>query len=200
VREYVWRLPRGEADFVTVVLPEQFERPALRDVVRARTGFTLKRRLLNEVGIAVADVTAVGTGPRTLPKTLVCRVLVSSPHAAALRAVNYANTLGIDDTSAVHFAYDDEQAATFRSDWRPADFQLPLDIVEAPYRDLGQPLLRYVRQLTEDGETLAVLVMPEVVVAGWRELLHGTRSLYVKRLLLFERNVVLTSVPYQIIA
>jgi hypothetical protein len=42
--------------------------------------------------------------------------------------------------------------------------------------------------------------MPEIVVAGWRELLHNQRALYVKRALLFEPNIVLTSVPYQIIA
>ena len=66
------------------------------------------------------------------------------------------------------------------------------------YRDLGDPLLRYVRQLTEDTETLVAIIMPEVIIPGWRELLHNQRSLYIKRLLLFEPRVVLTSVPYQI--
>jgi amino acid transporter len=200
VREYVWRLPRGEASFVTVVVAEQFERPTLREAFRSRESFTLNRRLLAETGIAVANVTAVGTGQRTLPKRLVSRVLVSGAHAATLRAVNYVDSLGIGDSSAVYFAYDDEHADQLCSEWHANDFVMPLDVEEAAYRDIGQPLLQYVRRLTADGETLAVLVMPEVVVAGWRELLHNQRSLYVKRLLLFEPNVVLTSVPFQIIA
>ncbi|MGZ4389034.1 MAG: APC family permease [Gaiellaceae bacterium] len=198
VREYVWRLPRGERDFVTVVVAEQFEHSRLLDALRARETFRLKGRLLPEVGIAIADVTAVGAGPRTLPKRIACRVLVSGAHAASLRAVNYVHTLGIRDTNAVFFAHDESQARRLRSDWGARGFDLPLEIVEAPYRDIGDPLLRYVRDLTEDDETLALVVMPELVVAGWRRLLHNERALYVKRLLLFEPNVVLTSVPYQL--
>jgi len=200
VRDYVWRLPRGEADFVTVIVAEQFERRSLVSALRKHEAFRLKRRLLGEVGIAVADVTAVGTTTRTLPQRVVCRVLASGAQAATLRAVNYATTLGIDDAKAVFFAHDDEQAQQIRSEWRRNEFDFPLETVEARDRDLGDPLLRYVRQLTDDDETLALLVMPEVIVAGWRELLHNQRALYVKRLLLFQPRVVLTSVPYQIIA
>ena len=70
---------------------------------------------------------------------------------------------------------------------------------EAPHRDLGAPLLAYLRELTEDGETEAIVVMPELVVRGWRRLLHNQRALYLKRLLLFETRVILVSVPYQLL-
>jgi len=40
--------------------------------------------------------------------------------------------------------------------------------------------------------------MPEVVVRGWARVLHNQRALYIKRLLLFERHVILSSVPYQL--
>ncbi len=199
VREYVWGLPRGEADFVTVIVPEQFDRPRLRDALRMRETLRLKARLLSEIGIAVANVTAVGEGPRTLPKQIACRVLVSGAHAASLRAVNYVNTLGLRDASAVFFAFDEEEGRALRTEWRARGFDLPLEVVEAPYRDIGDPLLGYVRDLTADGETLAAVIMPELRVAGWRQLLHNQRALYIKRLLLFEPNVVLTSVPYQLL-
>jgi hypothetical protein len=198
IRDYVWRLPRGERDFVTVLVPEHFRRPRLLEELRSREAFRVKSRLLGEPGIAVANVTLVGPGPAALPKQLACRVLVSGAHAASLRAANYASTLGIADTTAVSFAFDDERARQLRVDWRANGFDVPLELVEAPYRDLGDPLLRYLRALTGDGSTLAVVVMPELVLAGWRRLLHNERALYVKRLLLFEPNVVLTSVPYQL--
>ena len=70
---------------------------------------------------------------------------------------------------------------------------------EAPYRDLRQPLLRHLRALTADGDTTVLVLMPEVVVRGWRRLLHNQRALYLKRLLLFEPNVILASVPYQLL-
>ena len=95
---------------------------------------------------------------------------------------------------------DEEQGRRLRREWASSGFGLPLEIVEAPYRDLGDPLLAHVRRLTEDGETLALVVMPEIVLPGWRRLLHNERALYVKRLLLFEPNVVLTSVPYQLMS
>ena len=40
--------------------------------------------------------------------------------------------------------------------------------------------------------------MPELVVRGWRRTLHNQRALYIKRLLLFEPRVILTSVPFQL--
>jgi len=75
---------------------------------------------------------------------------------------------------------------------------LPLDLNEAPFRDIGRPLLAYLRSLTADGDTVVNVVMPEVVVRGWPRLLHNQRALYIKRLLIFEPRVILTAVPYRL--
>ena len=40
--------------------------------------------------------------------------------------------------------------------------------------------------------------MPELVFSGARKLLHNQRALYIKRLLLFEPRVLLSSVPYHL--
>jgi hypothetical protein len=40
--------------------------------------------------------------------------------------------------------------------------------------------------------------MPEIVVRGWARALHNQRALYIKRTLLFEPHVILSSVPYQV--
>jgi len=85
-----------------------------------------------------------------------------------------------------------------RAEWQRREVDIPLDIVEAPFRDLGEPLLAYLHELTGDGETVVNVIMPELVVRGWRRLLHNQRALYVKRLLLFEPRVILSSVPYQL--
>ena len=50
-------MPRGEGDFVTVLVPEQFERAVSLLSAVARPGsFRLKSRILNEAGIAVTSV------------------------------------------------------------------------------------------------------------------------------------------------
>jgi hypothetical protein len=70
--------------------------------------------------------------------------------------------------------------------------------VDAPYRDIGEPLRARIAQETADPDSVVVVVMPELVVSGADRLLHNHRALYLKRLLLFEPRVILTSVPYQL--
>ena len=199
VLEQVWRLPRGESEFVTVIIPELFGRRSLAAQARRPLEFLLKLRLVTEPGVAIADVTAVAEAREPLPERAVVRVLVSGVNAASMRAVNYARTLGIPDTRAVHFAFNDEDAAEVHDEWLEAGPEVPLEINEAPLRDLGAPLLAYLRELTADGSTEAIVIMPELIVRGWRRLLHNQRALYVKRLLLFETRVILVSVPYQLL-
>ena len=200
VLDYVWALPRGDASFVTLVIPETFERPSLVSAVaERRTTFALKLRLLSEPGIAIANVPVV-TADDPLPAVdrVVGRVLVSGVQAASLRALNYMQTLELADAGAVFFAFDESEARRMEREWSRAELEIPLEIVEASYRDLGDPLLRYLRDLTIDPEVLVSVVMPELVFSGWRKILHNQRALYIKRLLLFEPRVVLSSVPYHL--
>jgi hypothetical protein len=58
-------------------------------------------------------------------------------------------------------------------------------------------MLDEVRRFTSRPGTLALVVVPEFVVSRWRHLLlHNQNALFVKRLFLFEPNVVLSSVPF----
>ena len=132
------------------------------------------------------------------PTRAVCCVLVSGAHAATLRAVNYAGALGLEDTRAVYFAIDHEDAERMGSEWAGRPMRLPLEVEEAHYRDLGDPLLQYVRGITSEPGTVAVVVMPELIFTGPQRLLHNQRALYIKRLLLFEPRVILTSIPYRL--
>ena len=197
--EQVWRLPRGESDFVTVVIPEQFQSRSLLDQARRPLELALKLRLLAEPGVVVADVPVLPGVDRPQPERVVARVLVPHVNAASMRAINYVRALGVEDAKAVHFAFSADDAAEMRRAWALHGPALPLEVTEAPYRDLGLPLLGYLRELTADEETAVLLVMPEIVTRGWRRLLHNQRALYIKRLLLLEPGVILASVPYQLL-
>jgi amino acid transporter len=198
VLQEVWRLPRGEADFVTVVIPELFRRASLIDAFRRPRALLLKLRLLAESGVVVADVPVVAGVGEAPPDRAVVRVLVSQLNAASMRALNYAKTLQVPDTKAVNFAFSAAEAADIRHEWRVHDPGVPLEVDQAPYRDIGTPLLRHLREITADERAEAIVVMPELVVGGARRLLHNQRALYIKRLLLFEERVILASVPYQL--
>jgi amino acid transporter len=199
ILDQVWRLPRSESDFVTVYVSELFRRPSLVEQLRHPRELALKFRLLSEPGIVVGDVPVLASSLPADPQRVLARVLVSGVNAATMRAVNYATTLDVDDVRAVHFAFDRLDAREVRSEWERYGPRIPLEVDEAPYRDLGHPLLEYLRELTAEEGTTVLVLLPELVTRGWRRLLHNQRALYIKRLLLFEPHVVLASVPYQIL-
>ena len=195
--EYLWALPRGESSFVTMVVPELFRHRSLARALR-RPEFSVKLRLLRQPGVVVTDVSLLAPdGAFTLPRRSACRILVSGAHAASMRAANYASTLGIPDTRAVFFAFDREEADRLRTEWAVKNMPVPLEVEEAPFRDIGDPLTTYLRGITADPEAVAVVVMPELVFSGLSRTLHNQRALYIKRLLLFEPRVILASVPYR---
>jgi hypothetical protein len=197
--EQVWSLPRSESSFVTVVVPELFGSRSLVEQARRSRELSLKFRLLSEPGVVVTDVPVVRGGLQSPPRRLIARVLVSGVNAASMRAVNYAGTLALDDVRAVHFAFSRADAREIEDEWREHGPRIPLEVDEAPYRDVGRPLLQYLRELTAEEGTEVLVLMPELYTRGWRRLLHNQRALYVKRLLLFEPNVILASVPYQLL-
>ena len=199
ILEQVWRTPRSESEFVTVFVPELFERRSLVEQFKHPRELALKFRLLREPGVVVADVPVLASQLPARPTRVVARVLVTGVDAASMRAVNYASTLDVDDVRAVHFAYDRDDAAAIRAEWAAQGPRIPLEVDEAPYRDLGQPLVDYLRGLTAEPGTAVLVLMPELVTRGWRRALHSQKALYVKRLLLFEPHVVLAAVPYQVV-
>jgi Amino acid permease len=196
VLEQVWRLPRGESDFVTIVIPEDFRRRSLFEQARHPFEFGLKLRLLTENGVVVVDVPTVDEWPSERP--LAVRIFASGANAVSMRAVNWARSVRLPNTSAVNFAFDDQEAAAIRREWRAEGVSVPLEVNAAPYRDIGDPLLAYVRELTAEGYDVLV-VLPELILRGWARLLHNQRALYVKRLLLVEPHVLLASVPYPLV-
>ena len=85
---------------------------------------------------------------------------------------------------------------TERAEWR---IDVALAVIDAPFRDIKGPLLDEIRMYTGRGDTVVTVVLPEFIVRSWWEhLLHNQVGLYIKRALLFEPNVVVTSVPYHL--
>ena len=204
VLEYVRAIPREPGDFVTVVIPETLSRRSLLAAVRRRLTFQLKVLLLREPQVVVTDVPVVLTEMEEpfrplIPQQTVALVLVAAATDPTIRAINYARTLRASDTRAVFFALDAEEVQDIQRQWEERHIPMALDIVEAPFRDLTGPVLEEVRGFTSRPETIVSVVMPELVLARWwHNLLHNQRPLFIKRLLLFEPNVILSSVPYRL--
>jgi amino acid transporter len=205
VRRTIRRIDRGPEDFVTVVVPETVHTGLVPYLITNRDRFRLKLGLLREPNVVVTDVPVVVHDHRPvavdarplIPQRTVALVFVSAIHDATIRALNYARSLGASETRAVYFDLDPETASRIEDGWAEAAVDIPLDVVEAPFRDLTGPMLDEVRRFTPRGDTVCAVVLPEFVVTKWRHLLlHNQNALFVKRLLLTEPRVILSSVPF----
>jgi len=205
LRTYVTRLNRAPEDFVNVVIPEIVQSSLLRYLLGRTQLVRLKAGLLREPNIVVTDVPVMvpndepstGAARPLIPARTVALVFVASVNDAAKRAVNYAETLEASETRAIYFELDPDSVSEIQERWVDEGMRIPLDIVEAPFRDLTRPMLEEVRRFTSKPGTLVMVVLPELIVSqSWHFLLHNQNALFVKRLFLFEPNVILSSVPY----
>ena len=191
--------------FVTVVVTEELTSRSLLRHLGRRRGFWLKVWLFFEVGIVVTDVPLLPEERSLMnarpvePIRHVVLIPVSSVNAATVRAVTYALSLEATEIMAVFFSTDRGDEQILAGAWIDWQMGVPLAIVDAPFRDLSEPMLEEVRRHTAREGTIVTVVLPELVVAHWWEqLLHGQSALFFKRLLLFEPAVVVTSVPFHV--
>jgi amino acid transporter len=203
VLEYVRSVPREEGDFVNVVIPELLIKRSLFSAIRRGTSFLLKLRLLSEPQVVITDVPVLkeqadAAGP-LIPGWTEALVFVSAAHDPAVRAVNYARSLRASETRAVYFALDPSEVEEIQRQWEERGMPIALDIVEAPFRDLTAPILQEIRRVTQRPDAICAVILPELVVKKWwHRFLHNQRALFIKRLLLFEPRVILSSVPYHL--
>lgn len=127
-------------------------------------------------------------------------VLVSSVALPTKRALAYARATRPDQLEAIHVSIDDAEARELKTRWEESDFPLPLKVIASPYRDITRPVLDYVKRITRDApRTVVTIFIPEYVVGHWWEqVLHNQSALRLKGRLLFEPQVMVTSVPYQL--
>jgi amino acid transporter len=205
VRRYIERLPVEAHDVVNLIVPEIVSEAHLSAyVVRTRELVRLKASALRSKNVVVTDVPVVVTegAPRgaearpLIPHRSVALVFLSSVNDLTIRATNYARSLDASVTRAIYFDLDPEAAHRLEAAWFDAGLDVPLDIVEAPFRDLTGPMLEEVRRFSSDPGTIVNVIVPEVIVSHWWQLpLHNQNALFIKQLFLFEDRVVLSSVP-----
>ncbi len=206
VKEFVRALPRGENDFVTVVLPEEVTSGPLLYLLRRTREFRIRAALLFEPGVVVTSLPLLPVERELAksreevrplePERNVCLVPVSGVHDGTIRALVYAKSLRPAQLEALFFAGEPEEADALLEDWRERDIDVPLSVIQAPFRDYGAPTLQEIRRHTGRGDTVVTVIVPEFVVERWwHNALHNQTAFFFKRTLLFEPWVVSVSVP-----
>ncbi len=127
-------------------------------------------------------------------------VLVSGIHRGVLPALQYGSSLAPDNVTAVYVNLDPDHTAKLQQRWSDWGCNVPLVVLESPYRSLITPLFNYIQELDAryDDDVLTV-ILPEFVPAHWWEhLLHNQTGFLLKAALMLNKNVVVTSVPYHL--
>jgi amino acid transporter len=126
-------------------------------------------------------------------------VLVSGVHRGVIPALEYAQSIAPDNTTALYVDLDPEETAKMRAKWAKWANETPLVILPSPYRSLVRPILNYVDELDQryDDDVLTVILPEFIPSRWWQHLLHNQTALLIKAALLFRKGIIVTSVPYQ---
>lgn len=126
---------------------------------------------------------------------------IGGVHRGTIAALRYAKTLS-DDITAVHVSIDPEEAERIRQKWEIWGDGRRLVILESPYRLLVEPLLKYIEELDDHRKPneIITIIVPEFVSNRLASgLLHTQTANTLRQALLLKKDIVVTSVPYQVI-
>jgi len=184
-----------------VVVPETIEDARMSHVLKHNDALRLKAGLLFEKGIVVVNIPTLDADHTLLtrpPRRHVALVPVATLHEGAREALRVADLLRPDEVRAVHIAEIADEAEAIEEQWSEQQIPVPLDVVAAPYRELGEPLLHEVEAIKAEGADLVTVVIGEFVPKWWQHGLHNHRALQMKARLLFEPGVAVVSVPHHV--
>jgi hypothetical protein len=125
---------------------------------------------------------------------------ISGVHRGTVAGLHYARALS-EDVTAVYVATEPEAAAAIEEKWGRWGAGVRLVILHSPYRLLLEPLVSYVRELAgrrQPNEVMTIVVPQFVPEKRWHNVLHAQTAMMLRLALLFQRGVVITSVPYQV--
>jgi amino acid transporter len=214
IRDYVREMgaESEEHAVINVIIPETVRNATWRHLLRKWHVQRIKAALVAEADVVVTNVTYHAGYEEFEPIVEregahrvggwrhVAVVLVSGVHNASARSLRYALSLRADELRCLHVEVDEKDSAEVRRKWDEFGSDLPLEVLESPYRQISRPVQAFVRSILEErSRTFVTIVLPEFVVRRWwHRLLHNQTALTLKGTFLFEPSVVVSSVPYRL--
>ena len=125
-------------------------------------------------------------------------VLIGKLQKPVLKALDYAIAARHESLEAIHVSVDDDATAHLQQQWKTANVEVPLTVIESPYRDFGIPLIKYIKHRREEhGSEVVTIYMPQYIVGHWWEtLLHNHRARRISRQLMLCHGVTIAVVPW----
>jgi amino acid transporter len=207
------RADSDEDALINVIIPERVRRSGWRHLLHNLHVQRIKAALVAEANVVVTNVAHHAgyealepvTHPEDLRRVMegwrhVAVVLVAGVHNASDRSLRYALSLRADELRCLHVQVDEKESTKLQADWHERYPELPLQVLDSPYRQIGGPTHAWVRDVLEEHpKTFVTLIIPELVVRRWwHRILHNQTALTLKTTFLFEPSVVVSAVPYRL--
>ncbi|HEY0258490.1 MAG TPA: APC family permease [Lacisediminihabitans sp.] len=125
-------------------------------------------------------------------------VLVGTMQKPMLKALDYAIAARHESIEAVHVNIDDKESETLSKQWDEMNIKVPLRIIPSPYRDVGIPLIKYIKaRRAEYGAEVVTVYTPQYIVGHWWEnLLHNHKARRIRQKLMLCHGVTIALVPW----
>ncbi|EGO64095.1 APC family permease [Acetonema longum] len=127
-------------------------------------------------------------------------VPVASPTRVVANTMRYAKMIG-DEIIALHVATDKEEIQRVEEKWKQWNPDVKLVTVYSPYRLVIQPVIQFVEKLIKRKrpEDFITIVIPEFETRKWwHRLLHNQTGLILRTMLIFSKDVAVTTLPFQL--
>ncbi|HXW32249.1 MAG TPA: APC family permease [Acidimicrobiales bacterium] len=184
---------------LVVVLVSKFTSGAWIPTIVIPTLVVVFRRVHRHYA-SVDTAEAAPANATVTPLSSTILVPVRTVNVGTLRALAFADSLRPDRVLAVSVALEDGDADRIRAQWAAHHIDVPLEVVDSPYRELTGPLLDYIdRVVAAHPGTIVTVVLPELVVRRWWEqILHNHSAFALKVRLHFRPDTIVVSVPFQV--
>ena len=116
------------------------------------------------------------------------------------QSLNYAQVIG-DTIIAVYVAFDRESEKQMEEKWKEWKPNVRLVTLFTPYRSLINPISRFIDladdKIEDNNRAMTVLIPQFITKKRWHDFLHNQSSIMLRLYLLYQKNVIVSTVPYR---
>jgi hypothetical protein len=125
---------------------------------------------------------------------------ISGVHQGSLSALRFAQSIS-DDVTAIYVEESEDQTIKIQQRWSEQVKDVPLVIIDSPFRELMHPLVSYIDDAAAEkgpGEVITVVVPEFIPRRWWQNFLHMQNATWLRWALRYLPGVVVVDVPYQV--
>lgn len=117
-------------------------------------------------------------------------------------SLNYAKSLKPDQLIAVYVAFEREAEKQFEEKWNKWQPDVRLVTLHSQYRSILQPLSKFIdtveNKARESNYKVTVVIPQFMTKKRWHNALHNQSSLLIRTMLLYRKDIIVTTVPFHL--